>query len=185
MSLQGKATNGDQSVHSKCLSSNHKVMHYLQNSTSCSKAKAAILLQNGSEHSNDLFNSRETPTSTLPAEKDRSRSCSDNNSSPSVIESLSRSDFSLGSSLSDRGGYYSNLSSNTSSSGVCSTFSDVGQEETRSDSSEELDFNIGFEQNSDHDGEIANLNEIDDLDSDDYDQHDDENQTNSNKNSAG
>lgn len=84
-----------------------------------------------------------------------------------MIEQISRADFSLGSSLSDPAGHSRTFSSNTSSSGICSTFSDVGHEEAAStSSSEELDFNLGF----DHDGvEIADLNEIEDDDDDDDD----------------
>ena len=115
-----------------------------------------------------------TPTRTPESSEHRTRSCSDNVSSPSVIEQLSRADFSLGSSLSDPTGHCSTFSSNTSSSGICSTFSDVGHEEAAStSSSEELDFNLGF----DHDGvEIADLNEIEDDDDDDDDDDDAEGQ---------
>ena len=106
-----------------------------------------------------------------------------------MIDTLARYDFSLGSSLSDPGGHCSILSSNTSSSGICSTFSDVGHEENTSTSSEELDFNLGFDQISDHedDLEIANLDDIDDDEDgdDDYELLEGEDPRASNKNSAG
>ena len=76
------------------------------------------------------------------------------------------------------------MSSNTSSSGICSTSSDPGHEEGTSTSSEDLDFNLGFDQISENDdNEIANLNEIDqDLE---CEQNDDENRPITKKNSGG
>jgi hypothetical protein len=119
----------------------------------------------------------------------RLRCCSENVSSSSVFETLSRSNFSLISSLSDPGGHCSTFSSNTSSSGICSTFSDVGHDEATSTSSEELDFNLGFDQISDNDDmEIANLNEIDDDDDDNdnnYEHMDEKYSCSSMQNSAG
>ncbi|UJR37857.1 hypothetical protein I4U23_030547 [Adineta vaga] len=200
MSLNTKATNGNDHVDTPFLSSNHKVIHYLQHST-LNTNNSLNNLHKTSSHTQDLFNAKETSINNnnhhyhhhhhqqqqQSQSQSRIRSSSDDGSSSSVIDSLSRSDFSLGSSLSDPGGYCNIFSSNTSSSGICSTFSDVGHEEGTSTSSEELDFNLGFDQISDNDDmEIANLNEIDDDDDDDdeYEQHDGDNQRTSIKNNT-
>ena len=169
MSLRTKTANGTADVDAPFLSGNHKVIQYLQNSTHCSPNTSLPGLHKTSSHTHNLFDIQVTPSRTPESSEHRMRSCSDNISSPSVIEQLSRADFSLGSSLSDPAGHCSTFSSNTSSSGICSTFSDVGHEEAAStSSSEELDFNLGF----DHDGvEIADLNEIEDDDDDAEDQH--------------
>lgn len=159
MSLRTKTTTETNGVNAPCLSSNHKVMHYLRNSTRCSSINAsnANISHKTTSPTHDLFNEKDlsiTSNSTNPSQH-RLRSCSDNGSSSSSgHDTLSRSDFSLGSSLSDPGGHFSILSSNTSS--------DAGHEEGTSTSSEDLDFNIAFDQISDNDdNEIANLNEID------------------------
>lgn len=169
MSLSTKTTKQTNSVNAPCLSSNHKVIHYLQNSTRCSSTTAGntdvlLALHKTTSSTQDIFNEKDlsiNSNSHNPSQH-RIRSCSDNGSSSSAIDTLSRSDFSLGSSLSDPGGHFSILSSNTSSSGICSTSSDPGHEEGTSTSSEDLDFNLGFDQISENDDdEIANLNEID------------------------
>lgn len=104
------------------LSSNDKVMHYLQNSTN--NTLTTFEKPSSSSSSNNLFF----------IQQHRSRSCSENDSlsssSSSVIESIARSDLSTESSLSDPVAFCSFMSSNISSD-------------------EDLDFNIGFEQISD------------------------------------
>jgi hypothetical protein len=194
MSLRTKSTSGNDGVNAPCLSSNHKVIHYLQNSTRCSNnnnnnnnntSNPLIVLHKTTSHTHELFNVKDTSmnNNNHPSQH-RIRSCSENCSSSSVIDTLSRSDFSIGSSLSDPGGHCSIFSSNTSSSGICSTFSDVGHEEGTSTSSEDLDFNLGFDQISDNDDmEVANLDEIDE--EDEHEQNDGENQRISNKNCGG
>ena len=175
MSLRTKTGNGTATVDAPFLSGNHKVIQYLQNSTHCSPNTSLPLsgLHKTTSHTHDLFDIKVTPARTSNPSQHRMRSCSDNDSSPSVIERLSRSDFSLGSSFSDPVGHGSTFSSNTSSSGICSTFSDVGHEEVAStSSSEELDFNLGFDQINEHGNvEIADLNEVDDDDDDDDEGH--------------
>jgi hypothetical protein len=185
MSLTTKATNGNDSVDASFLTSNHKVMHYLRNSTRCSTNNSLHVLHKTSSHTHDLFNAKDTSMNNSEQSQHRIRSCSEEcSSSSSVINTLSRSNFSLGSSLSDPGVYYNGFSSNTSSSGICSTFSDVGHEEGTSTSSEELDFNLGFDQISDNDDiEVANLDEIDE--DDEYEHNEGENQRISTKNSDG
>ena len=186
MSLRIKSSNGDETVHANYLSSNHKVMHYLENSTACSKLNSIIGLHHRSTNNNGLIHLNQTELNASNRFPDRLRSSSDNGSFSSVPDTLSRSDLSLGSSISEPGGYYSNFSSNTSSSGVFSTFSELGHEETTSNSSEELDFNLAFDRNSDHNEiEIANLDEIDDIESDDCGPIDVEHCLNSKKNSIG
>ncbi|CAF1090797.1 unnamed protein product [Adineta ricciae] len=147
MSLNAKATNGNGNVDTTFLSSNHKVIHYLQNSTLNSNNSSNILRKPTAQTS-DLFPAKETSVNNNIDQQSstRIRSCSEAGSSSSANDTLS-----------------SIFSSNTSSSGICSTFSDAGHEEGTSTSSEELDFNLGFDQISDNDDlEIANLNEIDD-----------------------
>ncbi|CAF1599400.1 unnamed protein product [Adineta ricciae] len=181
MSLNTKVTNGNGNVDTTFLSSNHKVIHYLQNSTLNSNNSSNVLRKPTAQTS-DLFPTKETPVNSNVDQQSSSRirSCSEAGSSSSVNDTLSRSDFCLGSSLSDPGVYCSIFSSNTSSSGICSTFSDTGHEEGTSTSSEELDFNLGFDQISDNDDlEIANLNEIDD---DECEQREDDQQRISTKN---
>jgi hypothetical protein len=182
MSLRA-TTNDPNRVDAPILSSNHKVIHYLQNSSHSSNnhhhhhPNSLIVLHKTSSQTNDLFNEKDSSMNNKQLQH-RIRSCSDNGSSSSVIDTLSRSDLSLGSSLSDPGGHCSIFSSNTSSSGICSTSSDIGHEEGASTSSEDLDFNLGFDQISDDDDiEVANLDEIDE-----DDEHED-NQRISNKNS--
>jgi hypothetical protein len=172
MSLKTKTTNDNNSVGAPFLSSNHKVIHYLQNSTPGSTNNdPLIILHKTTSHTHDLFNIKDTSMNNHHPSQHRIRSCSENGSSSSVTDTLSRSDVSLGSSLSDPGGHCSTFSSNTSSSGVCSTFSDVGHEEGTSTSSEELDFNLGFDQISDNDDmEVANLDEIDEDDENELDE---------------
>ncbi|CAF4724312.1 unnamed protein product, partial [Rotaria sp. Silwood2] len=176
-------------------------MQYLQNSARCSTNSNNN--SNNCNNNNLLFGQHKTSAQThdLFYIKDtsmnnnhnhnhnhnqyqqRMRSCSENSPGPSAVDTLSRFDFSYGSSLSDPGGYCSILSSNTSSSGICSTSSDVGHEVDTSASSEDLDFNLGFDQISDNDDfEIANLDEIDEYD--EYEQYEGENQRISNKNSG-
>lgn len=177
MSLKTKTTNDNDGVNAPFLSSNHKVIHYLQNSTHCSTntnknnhhTTPIIVLHKTSSHTHDLYNVKDTSMNNSnhqqSSSQHRIRSCSDNGSSSSVIDALSRSDFSIGSCLSDPGGHCSIFSSNTSSSGIYSTSSDNGHEEGTSTSSEDLDFNLGFEQISDNDDiEVANLDEIDEED---------------------
>jgi hypothetical protein len=193
MSLRTKSTNGNDDVNAPFLSSNHKVIHYLQNSRHCSSnnnnnnnINPVTVLHKTSSHTHDLFNVKDTSMNNNNNQQSqhRIRSCSENCSSSSVTNTLSTSDFSLGSSLSDPGGHYSVFSSNTSSSGICSTFSDVGHEEGTSTSSEDLDFNLGFDQISDNDDiEVANLDEIDE--EDEHEQNERENQGISNQNSGG
>jgi hypothetical protein len=189
MSFEPKATNDNDGVAAPFFSSNHKVMHYLQNSTRCpiinNNNNSLNGLHKTPSHTHDLFNVKDASMNNNHHQsQNRVRSCSDNGSSSSVIDTLSRSDLSLGSSLSDPGGYCCIFSSNTSSSGICSTFSDVGHEEGTSTSSEDLDFNLGFDQISDNDDiEVANLDEIDE--EDEHEQTDGENQRISNKNSGG
>ncbi|CAF2511276.1 unnamed protein product [Rotaria sp. Silwood2] len=134
MSLKNLSTNN---THEDYLSSNDKVIHYLQNSTG------------SSTKTNSLSMLRRSPSSNLYLLQNRLRYCSENDSisssSSSVMDSLSRSDFSLESSLSDPIAHCSIFNSNISSE-------------------EEIDFNIGFDQISD-----------DDDDDDDYDDNDDYN----------
>ena len=191
MALRTKSTNDTNSVDASILSSNHKVIHYLQNSTHCSTnnhtSNPLIVFPKTSSQTPDLSNEKETPknhTHQHSQSQRRIRSCSDNGSASSVVDTLSRSDLSLGSNLSDPGGHFSMFSSNTSSSGICSTSSDAGHEENASTSSEDLDFNLGFDQISDNDDmEVANLDEIDD--EDEHEQNQDENQETSNQNNCG
>ncbi len=194
MSLRTKTTNNTNGVNAPILSSNHKVIHYLQNSTHCSTtnnhtSNPLIVFHKTSSQTHDLFNEKDTSMSHNnqhhhDQSQNRIRSCSDNGSSSYVTDTLSRSDLSLGSSLSDPGGHCSVFSSNTSSSGICSTSSDIGHEEGASTSSEDLDFNLGFDQISDNDDiEVANLDEIDE--EDEHEQNRDENQRISNKNNSG
>jgi len=177
MSVRTKTTSGNPSLDAPYLSRNHKVMHYLQNSTHCSTPKGLlnVVHKPSSQQIHDLFHIKDTPMPQPTDQKTsqlRLRSTSDNGSSSSMTETLSRSNFSLGSSLSDPGGHGSTFSSNTSSSGIGSLTSDVGHEEGTSSSSEELDFNICFDQiSSNDDQQIADLNDIDD-DDDDEDQCD-------------
>ena len=181
MSLNTKAPNGNGNVDTTFLSSNHKVIHYLQNSTLNSNNSSNVL-RKATTQTSDLFPTKETSVNSNVDQQSSSRirSCSEAGSSSSVNDTLSRSDFCLGSSLSDPGVYCSIFSSTTSSSGICSTFSDTGHEEGTSTSSEELDFNLGFDQISDSDDlEIANLNEIDD---DECDQREGDQQRISTKN---
>jgi len=189
MSLRTKSTNGNDGVNAPFLSSNHKVIHYLQNSRHCSvnnnnNTNPVTVLHKTSSHTHDLFNVKDTSMNNNPQQSQhRIRSCSENCTSSSVTDTLSRFDFSLGSSLSDPGGHYAVFSSNTSSSGICSTFSDVGHEEGTSTSSEDLDFNLGFDQISDSDDiEVANLDEIDE--EDEHEPNERENQRISNQNSG-
>jgi len=191
MSLRTKTANDNGDVGARFLSSNHKVIQYLQNSTHCStnnNINSSAVLHKTSSHTHDLFHVKDTSMNNNnnhhhPSQH-RIRCCSENGSSSPVIDTLSRSDLSIGSSLSDPGGHCSIFSSNTSSSGICSTFSDVGHEESTSTSSEDLDFNLGFDQISDNDDiEVANLDEIDE--EDEHEPDDGENQRLSNKNNGG
>jgi len=102
------------------LSSNDKVIHYLHGSTNNS------LKMLGKTPSDNLFSIQQHRL-RLSSEYDSLSS-----SSSSVIDSLSRSDTSIGSSSSDPIAQCSAISSNISSD-------------------EDLDFNIGFEQNDDDD----------------------------------
>lgn len=173
MSVRMNTTSGNHSIDAPYLSSNHKVMHYLQNSTHCTTKNPLSVAQKASFQIHDLFHIKDTSMPNRPDQSSqiRLRASSDNGSSSSMTETSSRSDFSLGSSLSDPGAYGSTFSSNTSSSGIGSLTSDVGQEEGTSTSSEELDFNLGFDQiSSNDDHEIADLNDIDDGDDDDDDE---------------
>ena len=183
MSHRTKTTNDTDGVDARILSSNHKVIHYLQNSTHCSSnnhTNNSLIPLHKTHH----LDHEKEPSMNHNRSQHRIRSCSDNGSSSSVTETLSRSDFSLGSSLSDPSGHCSIVSSNTSSSGICSTSSDTGHEEGASTSSEDLDFNLGFDQISDNDDiEVANLDEIDE--EDEHEENKDENQRISNKNSGG
>lgn len=181
-SQSNKKSNG---VDAPILSSNHKVIHYLQNSTHCANTNHASNSFITFPKSSELCHVKEPPKINSHSHQfqHRLRSCSDNGSPCSVFDTLSRSDLSLGSSLSDPGGHFSIFSSNTSSSGICSTSSDVGQEEGASTSSEDLDFNLGFDQISDNDDiEIANLNEIDDQD--EHGEKDEKNHRISNENNG-
>ncbi|CAF1099497.1 unnamed protein product [Rotaria sordida] len=106
------------------LSSNDKVIHYLQNSTG------------SSTKSNSLSMLKRSPSSNLYSLQHRLRYCSENDSisssSSSVMDSLSRSDASLESSLSDPVAHCSIFNSNISSE-------------------EDIDFCIGFAQIDDDD----------------------------------
>ena len=112
------------------VAANNKVMHYLQNSTRYSPNNSLITL----EKSNNLVSFYH-----------RLRSCSENDSllssSSSAMDSLSRSDMSIESSLSDPIAHCSIISSsNILSHG-------------------ELDFNLGFDDISDEDNhQILNKN---------------------------
>lgn len=97
------------------LSGNDKVIHYLQNSTN----NPLTMFEKTSP--NNLFSIQQHHVYSS-SENDSSSS-----STSSVIDSLSRSDISTESSLSDPIAYCSRISSNISSD-------------------EDLDFNIGFEQ---------------------------------------
>jgi hypothetical protein len=121
MSLSRKSTN--------ILSSKDKVIHYLQNSTN----NCLNMLENTSTN-NNLFS----------IQQHRLRCCSENDSlssssSSSIVDSLSRSDFSAESSLSDPIAHCSIISSNISSD-------------------EDLDFNIGFDQITDDEDDQHILN---------------------------
>ncbi|CAF0863398.1 unnamed protein product [Rotaria sp. Silwood1] len=122
MSLIKMSTNN---TNEDYLSSNDKVIHYLQNST-CNSTKP----------NNSLSMLKRSPSSNLYLLQNRLRYCSENDSisssSSSVMDSLSRSDFSLESSLSDPIARCSIFNSNISSE-------------------EDIDFNIGFDQISDDD----------------------------------
>ncbi|CAF3704075.1 unnamed protein product [Rotaria sordida] len=194
MSRKTLATNGNKDVDAPFLSSNHKVMQYLQSSAQCStntnnnyhncnNNNPLVGQHKTSSHGHDIFYVKDSSMNNNHNQyQHRMHSSSENTPTPSTIDTSSRFSFSYGSSLSDPGGHCSILSSNTSSSGICSTFSDVGQEEGTSTSSEDLDFNLGFDQISDNDDiEVANLDEIDEYD--EYEQNEEDNQRISNKNS--
>ncbi|CAF4576291.1 unnamed protein product, partial [Rotaria sp. Silwood1] len=187
MSGKAPATNGNNGIDAPFLSSKHKVMQYLQNSACCStntNNNSLVGHQKTSPHTHDLFYAKDTSINNNHNQRQkRMHSCSENSSGPSTLDTLSRFDFSYGSSLSDPGGHCSTFSSNTSSSGIYSTFSDVRHEEGTSTSSEDLDFNLGFEQISDNDDfEVANLDEIDEYD--EYELNEGDNQRISNNNSG-
>ncbi|CAF4798868.1 unnamed protein product [Rotaria sp. Silwood1] len=131
-----------------------------------------------SAHTDDLFYVKDTPmNNNYNQYQQRMCSCSENSSTVFATDTLSGFNFSHGASLSDLVEHCSTFSSNTSSSGICSTFSDLRHEENTSMSSEELDFNLGFNQISNNDGiEATNLDEIDK-----YEQNEEDNQRTSNK----
>lgn len=151
------------------LSSNHKVMQYLQNTGHCSNANNNNSSFNAQHKNlglrNNMYDDKYTFMNNNQCNQ-RMRSCSENNSTPYDIDRLTQFNLNFGSCLSDPGGYRSILSSNTSSSGICSTLSDASHEESISTSPEDLDFNLGFDQISNSD-EI----ELDDPDEVDENEH--------------
>lgn len=120
MSLVQTVNNG---VNENCLSSNDKVMHYLQNSTFRSTTN------------NSLSMLKRSPSTNLYLLQHRLRHCSENDSisssSSSAVGSSTQSELSSESSLSDPVAHGSIGNSNRSS--------------------EDIDFNIGFDQISDDD----------------------------------
>lgn len=180
--------NGKDNAAASYLSSNHKVAQYLQTSTHCTtnsnknNDSGLINANKASLHSQDLLFPDDVSSSNNYSQfQRRTHSYSENSTTTSGTGILSQFDCSLGSSLSDPGGHSSTFSSNASSSGVYSAFSEAGQEELTSTLSADLDFNIGFEQVSDNvnDIEIANLDDMDE-----YEHDDGENQQISNKNTG-
>ena len=158
------ARDGNDSPNTPFLSSNHRVVRHLNNTSNCpTDCKSFIDLCKTSSHIHDSFDTRGTCTNDNHLDSQQHMcSCSENDSSLSVIETLPEFDSSFRCSQSDPGGYCSMFSSNTSSSGVCSTFSDIGHEENASTSCEDLDFNLGFDWISDNDDiEVANFDEVD------------------------
>ncbi|CAF2904551.1 unnamed protein product [Rotaria sp. Silwood2] len=184
------ATNDNNGVNAPFLSSNHKVIQYLRNSEHRSRnfdtynnyTDNKLMDQHKiSSHGHELFSVKDAFKNNNHNQcQQRMHVCSENSSESSTIDTLSRCDFSFHSSLSDNNRRCSTFSSNTSSSGICSAFSDVGHEESASTLSEDLDFNLGFDQISDNDDfETFSLDEIDE-----YEQNERENQRISNKNSC-
>ncbi|CAF4328507.1 unnamed protein product [Rotaria sp. Silwood2] len=184
------ATNDNNGVNAPFLSSNHKVIQYLRNSEHRSRnfdtynnyTDNKLMDQHKiSSHGHELFSVKDAFKNNNHNQcQQRMHVCSENSSESSTIDTLSRCDFSFHSSLSDNNRRCSTFSSNTSSSGICSAFSDVGHEESASMLSEDLDFNLGFDQISDNDDfETFSLDEIDE-----YEQNERENQRISNKNSC-
>ncbi|CAF2881427.1 unnamed protein product [Rotaria sp. Silwood2] len=194
MSRKTIIANTNNSLNASFLSSNDKVMQYLQNSGHCStnthinnnnnyNDNPLLDHQKTSSHAHDLFYVKDTLKNTnhYPYQH-RMHSCSENSSPASNIDTLSRFDITCASSLFNVGRRCSTFSSNTSSSGICSTFSDIEHEESTSTPPDDFDFNLGFEQISDNDEfEIDDLDEIDEYD--EYEQNERNNQRISNKNS--
>ncbi|CAF5021935.1 unnamed protein product, partial [Rotaria sp. Silwood1] len=193
MSRKTKATNTINSDDAPFLSIDSKLMESLQNSAHCSTNTHAnnnnyyyyyndslIGEHKTSSHLHDLFYIKDRNKSNNNYQhQQRMRSCSENSSTSSTIDTLLQFDSNFGSNLSNARQRYSTCSSNTSSSGIFSTFSDVEREEGTSVTSEDLDFNLGFDQTSDNDDfEEDNLDEIDK-----YEQNEEDNQRISNKNS--
>ncbi|CAF2848091.1 unnamed protein product [Rotaria sp. Silwood2] len=194
MSRKTLASNGNNGVDASFLSSNHKVMQYLQNSARCSTNSNNN--SNNCNNNNLLFGQHKTSAQTHDLfyvkgtsmnnnynhhqYPHRIRSCSKNSSEPSTIDTQPQFNCSFGSNLPGTGRHCSTFDSTISSFGICSTLSDVGHEEEASTSSVDLDFNLGFDQISDNDDiEIANLDEIDE-----YSQNEEDNQQISNKNNG-
>ncbi|CAF4852067.1 unnamed protein product [Rotaria sp. Silwood1] len=194
MSRKTIATNTINSVDAPFLSIDSKLMESLQNSAHCSTNTHAnnnnyyyyynnslIGQHQTSSHLHDLFYIKDRNKSNNNYQhQQRMCSCSENSSTSSDIDTLLQFDSNFGSNLSNARQRCSTCSSNTSSSGICSAFSDVEREEGTSVISEDLDFNLGFDQISDNDDfEEDNLDEIDK-----YEQNEEDNQRISNKNSS-
>ena len=140
MSLVGKPTDN---VNKDYLSSNDKVINYLQNST-CSSTK-----------NNSLSMLKRSPSSNFRILQHRLRYCSENDSisssSSSVVDSLGRSECSFESNSSDPVAHCSLIASNMSSE-------------------EDIDFNIGFDQISDDDDDEDDNNDYDEFNYCNYNQ---------------
>ncbi|CAF3832450.1 unnamed protein product [Rotaria magnacalcarata] len=169
MSRKPILTNGNNHIDTPYISSSHKVMQYLRSSLRwpVNVTTTNTINFNSANNQKNIFSSANNPVNGIDASMNnqfvhRVRSCSDNCSSISEIDPLSRFPFSLSPSLSESSGYRSVHSSNGSSSGVSSTISDVGQEENIFKSLEDLEFNLGFDQSSSSDGiEVADFDDLD------------------------
>ncbi|CAF1503883.1 unnamed protein product [Rotaria magnacalcarata] len=169
MSRKPILTNGNNHIDTPYISSSHKVMQYLRSSLRwpVNVTTTNTINFNSANNQKNIFSSTNNPVNGIDASMNnqfvhRVRSCSDNCSSISEIDPLSRFPFSLSPSLSESSGYRSVHSSNGSSSGVSSTISDVGQEENIFKSLEDLEFNLGFDQSSSSDGiEVADFDDLD------------------------
>ncbi|CAM4886794.1 unnamed protein product [Rotaria socialis] len=169
MSRKPILTNDNDNIDAPYLSSSHKVMQYLRSSprSAVNTRTTNTTNFNSANGQNEIFSSTDNPVNGIDASINNQfvqhvRSCSDNCSSASEIDPLSQVHFDLSPSLSDPGGYRSVLSSNASSSGVFSAFSDVCREENTFSSQEDLEFNLGFDQSGISDGiEVADRDDLD------------------------
>ncbi len=100
MSLRTQSTHDTNGVDTTVLSSNHKVIHYLQNSTRCSNntnnnnQNSVIVLHKTPSHIHDLFNVKDTSmnknnnNNNRHQSERRIRSSSENGSTSYVTDTL-------------------------------------------------------------------------------------------------